>query len=300
MNKTIICIITAAGLLSCPALKAQSKHEFSISGGGGLSSLIYKTEYASGRNDFGTIFGLGYRYLFSPNWGLVTGTEVSLYSSIFRYDAFDINSKAVDSDREEFEFRSSISEYRETQNALFLQIPLMLQFQTGKDNKFYFSFGGKIGLPIGGDYENTVSVIENSGYYSEENYEYQTQEFAGFGKFADRSFNGSLKFKPLFLASVETGVKWKLADGLSMYSGVYMDYGLNSIYAKSSYEQQFVSYNSSSPRDFSINSVLNSQYTKNSVSQPFTDKITPVSVGIKFSLTFGSKTKPTTQLTIDN
>ncbi|MDR0560988.1 MAG: PorT family protein [Prevotellaceae bacterium] len=293
MKKVIICIIMLAGLLSCTALNAQSKHEFSIFAGGGLSGLRYATEYSGGKNEYGGQIGLGYRYFFSSNLGFVTGAEVSLYRSRFSLnsDNFATSTMAVDHDYDDFEFRSSISEYEETQNALFLQIPLMIQFQKGKNHQFYIAAGGKIGIPVGGNYRSAVGSIENSGYYSEEDYEYTTQKFMGFGTFKDNSFTGDLKFKTAFFASVETGAKWKLKDGLSLYSGVYVDYGLNNICEEISSAKQFVSYNRSSPRDFSINSVLNSQYAQNSFSQTFTDKIIPVSVGIKLSLTFGSNTQ---------
>jgi hypothetical protein len=48
-----------------------------------------------------------------------------------------------------------------------------------------------------------------------------------------------------------------------------------------------VNYNSVSPRDFTVNSISNSQHTQDGVSQSFTGKTVPKAIGVKFSLTFG-------------
>ncbi|GHT60425.1 hypothetical protein FACS189451_00460 [Bacteroidia bacterium] len=283
----MIYAMVVAGLLSRPALHAQDRHEFSVYGGGGLSSLKYEAPANERKDGFGGQFGLGYKFFFSPNWGLGTGAEMALYKTVFNPDNIGTRYMATDTDGDAFEFRSELNGYEEKQKALLLQIPLMLQYQTGNRHKFYAAAGGKIGFPLSGKYGSSSASIRNSGFYAEENYEYTTQEFMGFGAFPVKDYDGSLKFKAAFFASAEAGVKWKLNGGLSLYTGAYLDYGLNNIYKESGAARQFVAYNSESPRDFTVNSVLNSQYAQNGVPQAFTGKITPVAAGIKISLAFG-------------
>jgi hypothetical protein len=283
-----ICAIAVAGLLSRPALHAQNRHEFSVYGGGGLSSLKYETTAGGQKNSFGGQAGLGYRFFFSPQWRLGTGAEIALYRTGFNSSNMDTRYAATDIDGDALEFRSELSDYGEKQKAIFLQIPMTRQYQTGGKHWFYAAAGGKIGFPLSGKYESSYTNVRNSGFYAEENYEYTMQEFMGFGAFPGRDYAGNLKFKTAFFVSAEAGVKWKLNGGLSLYTSAYLDYGLNSIYQESSTARQFVDYNSESPRDFTVNSVLNSQYAQNGVPQAFTNKITPMAAGIKISLVFGT------------
>lgn len=56
-----------------PAAPATSKHEFSIYGKAGVSTLMYKLDNGSRSNGLGGGVGLGYTYFFNKHWGLQTG-----------------------------------------------------------------------------------------------------------------------------------------------------------------------------------------------------------------------------------
>jgi CxxC motif-containing protein len=174
----------------------------------------------------------------------------------------------------------------EKQNAMMAQIPLTLQFQTGNKHRFYAAVGGKAGIPVNAKSKSSGATIQNYDYYADENYEYTTQEFMGFGTFTGRDTDDDLKFKTAFLASAEAGMKWKLKEGLSLYVGAYIDYGLNNI-CKEDNNSQLVAYNIANPKDFTVNSIMNSQYTQSGTAQPFTDKVFPMSAGLKVRLAFG-------------
>ena len=280
-------LLAMAGVFFCTAINAQYAHELSLYGGGGLSTLNYSVTAGRQNSGSGGAFGLGYQFFFSKNFGLGTGAELALYNAKYTLDNLSQQYMTVDMEGTDFEFRSAITNYDEKQRALLLQIPLMLQFQTGSKRQFYAALGGRAGIPLSGKSESSSATIVNSGYYPVENYEYTTQEFMGFGTFTDRSANNDLNFKTVFFASTEAGVKWKLKNKLTLYTGAYLDYGLNNIYKENSPAQQFTAYNTASPRDFTENSILASQYTQNDNFQSFTEKITPLAVGIKVKLAFG-------------
>ena len=291
MKKYSIQLLLAvlAGLLSCTALNAQSRHEFSFFAGGGLSDLKYDASAGKQKMDFGGQVGLGYQYFFCRNLGLGTGAEIALYNSVFNMDNLSTRYTTADMTGDNFEFRSTVSNYEEKQNAMLLQIPLMLQFQYGGKHKFYIAAGGKAGIPLSGKYKSSSASIVNTGYYDYENYEYTTPEFMGFGTFTNKNAKGDLDFKTAFFASAEIGMKWRLSDKLSLYTGAYLDYGLNDIRkveTRHVTSLQFVEYNTANPRDFAINSIVNSQYSRNGNMQSFTDKIIPMAAGIKLRLIF--------------
>jgi len=273
-------IISALVLLGAWSLNAQIKHGITLSGFGGLSGLKYDVTAGSPKTGFGGGFGLGYQLFFSPEWGIGTGVEFALYSAKCDVDGMDVRYMTKDMENSSFEFRSKVSKYEETQNASLLQIPLMLQFQKGDKNQFYAALGGKAGIPMSGKYKTPSMSIQNSGYFAEENYEYTTQQFMGFGAFNLPSANNELSFKTAFSLSAELGGKWELSEKFWFCAGVYLDYGLNSIADTGSLP--LIEYNRQSPKDFTVNSMLNSGNAK-----PFTDKITPIAVGVKLRLVFG-------------
>lgn len=288
MKKLIdIIIATVAGLLFCITVHAQqSKHEFFVYGGGGLSTLNYSVSVGEQKSGLGGLAGVGYTFFFTPNWGLTTGAELALYNSTFKLNNLLVVEKVFDIENETFEFNSTISNYEERQTAGFLQIPLMLQFQSGGKHQFYVAAGGKAGIPVIKTYKSEGATLQNAGYYSYESYTYTTQEFLGFGTFTGRGSDGNLDFKVAFFASAETGVKWRLSPNISLYTGVYMDYGLNN--AVDNQTSPFVDY----AGNLALNSILHATYRDNKDNlQAYSDKVTPLAAGVKVRLAFSGNRK---------
>jgi hypothetical protein len=292
-HKKII-LISLIFLLGTGALFAQNrhkrygkqyrKHEISLSLGGGISALQYKVTEGRQKNGFGGEIGFGYNFFFLPNLGVGTGLEFALYNASFSLDNSSIRFLTTDMENVQFEFRSTMSDYKEKQYAVMLQIPIMLQFQTGRKHQFYATAGGRIGFPISAKYNNSKAVVQNSGYYEEEDYEYTTQLFMGFGQFSGKS--EKLNLKIAVLLSAETGIKWSMNDGYSFYTGVYVDYGLNNLLKSQASPPEFLSFNTTQANGFAINSIINSQYSHNGEMKSFTEKIVPMSVGVRVRLTF--------------
>ncbi len=275
-------------LLLC-SVCAQDLHEFSISGGGGFSSLMYGPSLGKQNEGFDAHFGLGYSFFVSSMFGFTTGLEFASYNATFKLNNFKMQYQATDLEEGvDFMFHSTLNRYKETQNISMLQIPLMLQFQTNGKYKLYFAAGAKAAIPMSGSHSGSGDVI-NSGYYEEEDFEYTKQGFRGFGTYKDKKIEGKDKFKSSFLAAMEMGMKWRFNDGISIYVGAYFDYGFSNIFKKQDVEKlpQMVEYNSENPPDFAMNGVLNSQWKNNNASQAFVTKIMPMAIGLKAKVAFG-------------
>ena len=258
--------IFLAGLISfvISGVSAQSGYEFSFYGGSGLSALRYDIAVGKMSPAFGGHLGMGYHLFLSPSWSVETGMGLALYNNVFRLNNFKTNYMTTDPDDVLFEFRVNMSDYEEKRRAVMFQIPLMLQYHFGKKNAYYVAFGGKIGLPLKATYECSGVVFNNSGYYEEEDYEYDSQQFLGLGEYYGKASSGNLNFKTTVFASAETGCKWKLNKHLWLYTGVYLDYG-----------------------------ITNSQYTQPDVFESITDKkITAVAAGVKLRLTINTQKPP--------
>ena len=285
-----ILLTAIAGLMSCMALYGQSRHEFSIHGGGGLSTLKYDMSTGKFNNGFGGLFGVGYSYFFTDNFGLHTGIEASLYNSKATISSLGDRNMIYDRDDVLFEYRNTVSNYSEKQHAYFLNIPLQFQLQTSGVNRFYGLLGAKIGIPLSGRY-NSTGDFTNSGYYEYEDFLYDNFPVMGFGTFRDRKEDGSFGMKAVFMASAEAGMKWALNNGMSLYTGVYFDYGLNDIISDVR-TKRFIVYNTQRPTEFFNNTVMTSQYNASSSptarqDKSFTEKTIPMAVGIKLRLAFG-------------
>ena len=280
-NIKISVIAGALILWGFVSLHAQNKYEISFSGFGGLSALKYDVTEGSRNFGFGGGFGLGYHLFFLPQWGVGTGVEFAFYGARYNLDGIDLRYPTKDMDGATFEFRTKAGAYEEKQSAGLVQIPLMFQYQTGDHQQFFAAFGCKVGVPVTAKYKTSAVSLQNSGYYSEENYEYTTRRFAGFDSFNLPAGNSDLTFNAAFCLSAEIGGKFKLTDANSLYVGVYFDYGLNNM-AETKDLPSFIEYNSQNPTDFAVNSILQSKST-----QAFTEKISPMAVGIRLRLAFG-------------
>jgi outer membrane protein OmpA-like peptidoglycan-associated protein len=265
----------------------QRRHEFSLSVGGGLSTLMYDIAPGAQHNRAGGLFGLDYRFFFNPRWGLATGFEFAFYNARYQLNDHNVEYQAIDLDGDPFLFRSAMRDYTERQNAAMLQIPLMLQFQTGARHKFYAAAGAKAAFPLNAKYGAAAKELFNTGFYAHENSLYDTQTFMGFGRFTDVKGSGTFALNAAFFAAAEAGIKWKLNNKWSLYSGVYFDYGLNNIVEtrRATSLPPLIEYNTSNPPDITINSALKSSPTVPAA-------IKPLSAGVVLRLAFGVSPAP--------
>jgi len=256
-------------------------NEFSAYIGGGLSTLMYDMKGSDKSNGFGGLFGLGYTYFFTPNWGVGSGLEIAFYNAESEFKEYKQPPYTfVDFEGNEMEFRSTLNGYKEEQSVMLLQIPLMLQYQRDYScNKFpklyalYAAAGTKIGFPLTGNNKITADSVKNSGYRRYEDYEYKTQKFMGFGTFADQKDEKELSLQTAVLLSAEAGAKWKLKENLRLYTGAYIDYGLNSVTKRKPHPGRAIEYNSQE-RTFAIENLV--------------DEAVPLAIGLKVKLSFSA------------
>lgn len=198
----------------------------------GIPSLANEFFVYYGGAFSGGLFGVGYTYFFTPNWGIGSGAEKAFYNSNNKHKEHILPSYTItDEDSNEVEIRRTAKGYKEEKNFVFLQIPLMLQYQQqyGEYHKFYAKAGTKICIPLSGKNKISADSLKISGYRKFEDYEYTIQTFKGFGTFENEQIKTEkLSLQTEVLLSAETGIKWKLNEALWLYSGIYFDYMLDS------------------------------------------------------------------------
>lgn len=295
MNKFLR--ILAVSLLCISSLMAQEeqkqfqKHEFSVGLMGGVHTLDYDLSLGKQSKPFSGGIGVGYIYFLKKNMGLATGLDLAFYNSKVKLDELKGTQEAFDQyEPGNFDFHYTLRNYEEKQHALFINIPIMLhyQFTDGENVKFYAAGGGKIGLPISGKYKSEGADLNAWGYYSKTDVTLTSQTFRGFGDFVTRKQDNALKYKMAFSLALEVGAKWSLPSDLSLYTGVYVDYGLNDIQKKDKQKgQQLVMYNEMNPESHIFNGIANSSYSQDGQMRTMVDKINLLAYGLKVRLAFG-------------
>ncbi|GHU94086.1 hypothetical protein FACS1894156_1860 [Bacteroidia bacterium] len=280
----------------------QINHEFAFYGAGGFSTLMYSPEVGKRHWGFGGGGGLSYSYFFNQHWGLSLGAEIMAYNARYTADIESVQKNAYDGE-EDLDYYYNLKKYVERQNLVMVNIPLMVRFQTpiDKQKDFYAALGGRVGLPLSGHYRSTAGEITTSGYFPSDQSTLEGPEFRGFGtqSFVKKD-NSDLKFSTSYLASAELGIKWHLKQNWLLYTGLYVDYGINNISPKGT--ESMVTYNAENVNNpqfnpnsnfpanyYNSNSVLASTHTTldESKTVDMTKKVIPFATGVKVTLAFG-------------
>jgi len=276
MKKFIILLFAAVGSL---LVSAQITHEFSIQGGGGLSTFNYKLSSGKRLYRGGGDVGISYTCFFIEKLGLRIGADIGFYNNKAELDGAEVITPGlVDSDNDRFDMYSTLKDYTETQKNIFLNIPVMAQFQT---KKFYLMGGIKVGIPLSSKYSvSGNTTLTNKGYYTDIDCFTPTPEFAGFGTFKNKSLEEKIPFKVSVTLALEMGLRWKFGNHLALYAGLYFDYGLNNIIPK---DYSFINYDAS----IDYSEVENHEkLTQNSALPSLTEKMNLMAAGLKLRFAF--------------
>jgi outer membrane protein OmpA-like peptidoglycan-associated protein len=262
-------------------------HEFSVYGGAGASTFRYSPSIGSKSSGLGGQFGLDYTYFFSPEWGVGTGVEMAFYNAKTIIDnlgnKFLITTPASLPANSDFYLQTNHRNYTETQKAGYVNIPILLHYQSGEKNKFYLTGGIKLGLPLSASYAISSDLLTTTGY---SDYTYQVYEnipLHGFSDYPDIASSGKPDLNTVYIATLETGVKWRLNEHVSLYTGLYLDYGFNDV-RKNKAEKSMVIPNETNPTDYGYNSLLESQIDGTEIAA----NVSPFSFGLKLRFSFGS------------
>jgi hypothetical protein len=198
-------------------LSAQKPlNEFSINAGGGTP---IRSVFSGICNDA----GLGFTTFFNPQFGFHTGIgfgwdKLSAGAGDLKTTTFGL----TDENDYLFDKYTTLSGYKETQNATFFCIPVMLQYQ--HPNGLYAMGGTKIIFRHQVSYETKLATLNNIAYYPEFDNWSGTQTFAGLGTFDGVTKTGDLKIGSFMVFALETGMKWRVRKNIFFYTGIFFDY----------------------------------------------------------------------------
>ena len=265
--------------LSSVSVSMRGRSELAVYVGGGLSGLTYNPDIGSLNMGGGGMFGVGYTWFITGRWGILTGIEASLYNAKYTSDnayagSLPAMSGTMGALGEDFVFSYEYKNYSEKQTALFLQIPAMAQFQTGR---LFASAGIKIGIPVSCKYDITAAGLNTKGEFPRENQIYDDLPDRGLGNIGGTTYSGNIDLNVHYAAALEAGGQWFLGRRTNLYVGAWLDYGLNNLSRTGAIglKKSGVEYDNNIHGYLKYNSVMDTL-----------DKIGAISAGLKVKLTY--------------
>lgn len=268
MKKPFILVL---GLLMYVALQAQEKGSYiDLNVGGGFHNLSYNIQNGTEKGQLGYTLNAGYSYFFTPQWGLHTSLGLQSFNSLSTLNFLQSTPNVVDADGDSYTFKANYINWKEKQQVLFVDLPLEIQYKHAIGDKISLlaGAGGKISMPILGNYKSAGGEFVTTGYYPQYNVELSGMPQHGFSTFTN-GFSGNLSVKPSFMAIADLGGLYKLTDRLDLYAGVYVNYGLNNI------------LKADSKLIYQPDGAYNGLFASNQ-----TNSVTPLSIGLKVGLSF--------------
>ena len=135
-------------------------HFFTMSFGGGYSSLFTNVEGAKVAGGGGATFGLGYEYVYRAFW-LSLGVEGQYLSSFMKPDLQNLEVPMFDTEGDPFTMTYRFDNWQDVTQAAYFNIPFMLGFNAGP---VYAGVGAKFGLNLWGVGESKVKYTTSAQY----------------------------------------------------------------------------------------------------------------------------------------
>ena len=259
---------------SSETLEPGSYLHFNV--GGGLHDFSYNLTNGTKQSaTVGYTVNAAYSYFFSSHWGFQTGIGAQTIKGLSTLN-YQSTTPAVDALGRTYDYRTNYQNWQEQQEAIFFDIPLVLQYRHNIGISFGIitSAGGKVAIPLYKQYKSTGNgQITTTGYYSQWNTELSDLPQYGFTSISEVP-KGKPSFNPSYMAVADLGGLIRLTDKTDLYIGGYINYGLNNIVKSSTNEV------------YQQDGVYNGLFASNQI-----QKVVPITFGVKVGLYFQMRQK---------
>jgi hypothetical protein len=225
--------------------------------GGGPAGLQYSLSKGGSTMKLGAKGGLGILFFVSNHIGINLGLDFSAYHTNASLDnTVMLMSPELDPEKVPFEWRVLAGGYEEEQTAQLVAVPVTIQGQWPLYNtiNLYAQAGIRFGFPLNiSRYKSKAAFMITSGYYPETATELANMPQRGFGEIKDWQRDGTLDLAISYSAMLEAGAKFQLGERVFAYTGLYFEYGLNTI--RGDVDKPFINYQ---PDDIYKNTTSNS------------------------------------------
>ncbi|MBQ7530931.1 MAG: hypothetical protein IJT12_04425 [Paludibacteraceae bacterium] len=225
-NMSIIgCLLTAAMTAAVP------QHYIDVHAGAGVGSWGYTLD--GGTTQIGNTYsaGTGYTWFFLPTVGLQTGLQVTRISSYAVLTKLLEYGPLTDYQDEQYVHRVAFSNWREKEEAWFLQVPVGLRFayfaNENSQAGLHAAVGVSLTIPMHAN-AHTTGTVTHTGWY--ESWQIEFHDLPG--RFMTESMDQRSDTKSRLLSVnammyAELGTTIRLGQRTQMLITAYAQYGLN-------------------------------------------------------------------------
>lgn len=232
MKKILIASIAVATTLV--AQSQDSKQSLRLSLFGGSHQLSYKMLGSKSSGTGGVGAGASYAFFFSPSFGASAGIGLSTLGSTMTLD-YKAAEPQTDSEGDSYELRTHYSSLKEEQRCVMLDIPLsaMYRHRIASRTTIEASLGAMLSVAMQQTYKVKGGQIATTGYYKQWNVELSDIPEEGLRTYSAKP-SGDLDLRPALSLFSTLSLSYSLSDRISLSTGAYMSYGVNSIAPKDS------------------------------------------------------------------
>jgi OOP family OmpA-OmpF porin len=253
-----------AGIAACliAVITQVGAQGLSIGLDGGLQGMQYRLPDGADKLLPGGSLDLLYTFRLKGPWNLITGLTAGVYRTRATLpDGFAFNNYQVDDEGSAFQYSMKTEGYKETQRFFAAGIPLLLQYHSaGARMQWYVNGGGKILLPSTANIAISARQLTLSGYYPDYNIYVSNLPQHGFGVLNNWKTSATADLKPSAVLSAATGLSFPLGNGMRLYTGLYVDYGLTTLKGRND-SLPLVTYSPAGISGIKESSVLNMSNT---------------------------------------
>ena len=255
-------------------------HEIGLSGSAGMSALLFSPVDGSQPSySAGYAVGWDIAFMFSERWAFRTGVNMASYHSAYSSDLLEtrnLTANPTEIPDGNFYLETGYRGYEEQYEALYLLFPLMAQYRipVGAIHHFYAAGGVNAGIRTNDACRIRSGDVVTKGYSEYTMQYYEELPGHGFDTYRNVRSADKLDFGFALSGALETGMMWRINNGMALYTGIFLDYGFNDL-RKGNPKKESIVYDEYGAHTF--NSILHSQND----GSPMTGKVHPLAVGIR-------------------
>lgn len=196
--------------------------------GAGLHTLLYYPQGVENSADLGGLFELRYQYI--PNHiGFSAGVQLCSHQSRSTMNYSFSQEIRHDDNNLDCIKTTEFHNWKEKQNIMTMEIPLMFQYKANLGEKWALSLGAGavVSIPIKGKYNVESGYLETSGYFGSTNIVYKDLDNHGFLVDKNKVEEDIDNLRCNIGIQGEVGALRNIKEKIALFMGLYINYGLS-------------------------------------------------------------------------
>ena len=240
MKRIFILFGLLALTIGSQAQMNQHSNYIALNGGGGLNTLMYKPTDGTWNPKLGFLGELKYMHFFGKNFGLGFGVQFNYTRSGATFNFREVTQNLVHPvNGLNYESRTVYNDWKETQTAMFLSVPVEFYWRAPMGERWFFllGLGAQLDLPMKSEFKADKGTYEVRGYFPATNVEYRDLPNYGFTVY-NANEKGDVKDLKQYGISLiaDLGFNYAMSNHWGLYFGIYGGYGITDLNEKKSAE----------------------------------------------------------------